>query len=129
MKKPLEGFSIIEPGHSVAAPYAGLILAEFGATGPCGPDANIAKPIALEAIEMVAETALPTHGGFGFAHEYDIERKWREARLYQTAPIPTNPVLAFVARHVHGLPRSYRGRNRMLLLPYPAPRSATPRQA
>ena len=79
----------------------------FDAGKPCGADANIAKLLASEATWKVADTALQTHGGFGFAQEYGIERKWREARIYQTAPISTNLVLAHVAQHVLGLPRSY----------------------
>jgi acyl-CoA dehydrogenase len=79
----------------------------FQAGRPCGPDANIAKLLASEATWKAADTAFQTHGGFGFAQEYDIERKWREVRLYQTAPISTNMVLAYVAQHVLGLPRSY----------------------
>jgi acyl-CoA dehydrogenase len=79
----------------------------FQAGRPCGMDANIAKLLASEATWKAAETTLQTFGGFGFAQEYDIERKWREARLYQTAPISTNLVLAYVAQHVLGLPRSY----------------------
>jgi acyl-CoA dehydrogenase len=79
----------------------------FEAGRPCGADANIAKLLASEATWKAADTALQTHGGFGFAQEYDIERKWREVRIYQTAPISTNMVLAYVAQHVLGLPRSY----------------------
>jgi acyl-CoA dehydrogenase len=79
----------------------------FQAGRPCGADANMAKLLASEATWKAAETALQTHGGFGFAQEYDIERKWREVRLYQTAPISTNLVLAYLAQHVLGLPRSY----------------------
>jgi acyl-CoA dehydrogenase len=79
----------------------------FDAGKPCGADANIAKLLASEATWKAADTALQTHGGFGFAQEYGIERKWREARIYQTAPISTNLVLAHVAQHVLGLPRSY----------------------
>ena len=79
----------------------------FDAGNPCGADANIAKLLASEATWKAADTALQTHGGFGFAQEYGIERKWREARIYQTAPISTNLVLAHVAQHVLGLPRSY----------------------
>jgi alkylation response protein AidB-like acyl-CoA dehydrogenase len=67
----------------------------------------MAKHIAAEAAWEAAEAAMQTHGGFAFAREYDIERKWREARLYQIAPISTNMVLAFIAQHVLGLPRSY----------------------
>jgi acyl-CoA dehydrogenase len=79
----------------------------FQAGRPCGADANIAKLLASEATWKAADTAFQTYGGFAFAQEYDVERKWREVRLYQTAPISTNMVLAYVAQHVLGLPRSY----------------------
>ena len=79
----------------------------FEAGRPCGEDANIAKLLASEATWHAAEACLQTHGGFGFAQEYDVERKWREARLYQTAPISTNLILAYIGQHVLGLPRSY----------------------
>jgi acyl-CoA dehydrogenase len=79
----------------------------FQAGHPCGADANIAKLLASEATWKAADTAFQTLGGFAFAQEYDVERKWREVRLYQTAPISTNMVLAYVAQHVLGLPRSY----------------------
>jgi acyl-CoA dehydrogenase len=74
---------------------------------PCGAEANIAKFLASEASWQAANAALDTHGGFGFAQEYDIERKFRETRLYQVAPISNNLVQAFVGEHVLGLPRSY----------------------
>lgn len=74
---------------------------------PCGEDANIAKLLASEATWNAAEAAMQTHGGFGYAKEYDIERKWREARIYQTAPISTNLILAYIGQHVLGMPRSY----------------------
>ena len=73
----------------------------------CGEDANMAKMLASEAAWEAAETCMQTFGGFAFAREYDIERKWRECRLMKTAPISTNLVLAYVAQHVLGLPRSY----------------------
>ncbi len=73
----------------------------------CGAEANMAKLLASEATWHAADTALQTHGGFGFAQEYDVERKWREVRIYQTAPISTNLILAFLGEHVLGLPRSY----------------------
>ncbi|CAN5744455.1 acyl-CoA dehydrogenase family protein [soil metagenome] len=79
----------------------------FAAGRECGADANIAKLLASEATWHAAEAAMQTHGGFAFAREYDVERKWREARLYQIAPISTNLVLAYVGQHVLGLPRSY----------------------
>ena len=72
-----------------------------------GAQANMAKMLAADASWESAEMCIQTHGGFGFAREYDIERKWREARLYRTAPISTNLILAFLAEHVLGLPRSY----------------------
>jgi len=74
---------------------------------PCGAEANMAKLLASEATWHAADAALQTHGGFGFAQEYDIERKWREVRIYQTAPISTNLILAYLGEHVLGLPRSY----------------------
>lgn len=79
----------------------------FQAGRPCGADANIVKLLASEATWKAADTTFQTHGGFAFAQEYDVERKWREVRIYQTAPISTNMVLAYVAQHVLGLPRSY----------------------
>jgi acyl-CoA dehydrogenase len=79
----------------------------FAAGRECGADANIAKLLASEATWKAAEAAMQTHGGFAFAREYDIERKWRECRLYRIAPISSNMVLAFVAQHVLGLARSY----------------------
>jgi alkylation response protein AidB-like acyl-CoA dehydrogenase len=82
-------------------------LARFAAGQPCGEEANIAKMLAAEAAWAAGEACIQTHGGFGFAEEYDIERKYREARLYQVAPISTNLILSYVAEHVLGLPRSY----------------------
>ncbi|MDR7076091.1 acyl-CoA dehydrogenase [Neobacillus niacini] len=73
----------------------------------CGKEANMAKLLAADASWEAANAALQTHGGFGFAEEYDVERKFRETRLYQVAPISTNLILSFVAEHVLGLPRSY----------------------
>ena len=80
-------------------------LYEQGA--PCGAEANMAKYLASEASWQAANAALDTHGGFGFAEEYDIERKFRETRLYQVAPISNNLVQAYVGQHVLGMPRSY----------------------
>ncbi|MDX5361639.1 MAG: acyl-CoA/acyl-ACP dehydrogenase [Alphaproteobacteria bacterium] len=74
---------------------------------PCGAEANMAKLQASEASWKAADTCLQTHGGFGFAEEYDVERKFRETRLYQIAPISTNMILSFVGEHVLGLPRSF----------------------
>ena len=73
----------------------------------CGPQANMAKMLAAEASWQAADMCLQTHGGFGFAEEYDVERKFRETRLYQIAPISTNLILSYLAEHVLGLPRSY----------------------
>jgi acyl-CoA dehydrogenase len=72
-----------------------------------GKEANMAKLLASEAAWQAADACMQTHGGFGFAEEYDVERKFRETRLYQTAPISTNLILAYLAEHVLGLPRSY----------------------
>ena len=79
----------------------------FDAGQECGADANIAKLLASEAAWKAGEAAMQTHGGFAYAREYEIERKWRETRLYQIAPISTNLVLAYVGQHVLGMPRSY----------------------
>ncbi|HEX2526386.1 MAG TPA: acyl-CoA dehydrogenase family protein [Geminicoccus sp.] len=73
----------------------------------CGAEANMAKMLAAEASWAAAEACVQTHGGFGFAEEYDIERKFRETRLYQVAPISTNLILSYLAEHVLGMPRSY----------------------
>jgi acyl-CoA dehydrogenase len=82
--------------------------AEFYEAGqPCGKEANMAKLLAADASWQAADMCVQTHGGFGFAEEYDIERKFRETRLYQVAPISTNLILAYLAEHVLGLPRSY----------------------
>lgn len=100
----------------LARAYAELEAAElicrkaaalFEAGKPCGAEANMAKLLSSEATWHAAEAALTTHGGFGFAQEYDIERKWREVRIYQTAPVSTNLILAYLSEHVLGLPRSY----------------------
>jgi acyl-CoA dehydrogenase len=79
----------------------------FTAGLPCGDDTNMAKLLASEAAWHAAEACMQTHGGFGFAREYDVERKWRETRLFQTAPISTNMVLAYIGEHILGMPRSY----------------------
>jgi acyl-CoA dehydrogenase len=81
--------------------------AMFDAGVPCGSEANMARFLATEASWNAAEACMQTHGGFGFAREYDVERKWREARLGRIAPVSTNLILAHVAQHVLGLPRSY----------------------
>ncbi len=79
----------------------------FDAHQPCGAEANMAKYLAAKASWEAANACLQFHGGFGFACEYDVERKFRETRLYQVAPLSTNMVLSYVAEHVLGLPRSY----------------------
>jgi alkylation response protein AidB-like acyl-CoA dehydrogenase len=90
---------------------AELMVAEaarrFTAGLDCGTEANMAKMLAADASWAAAEACIQTHGGFGFAEEYDVERKYREARLYQVAPISTNLILSYLAEHVLGLPRSY----------------------
>jgi acyl-CoA dehydrogenase len=79
----------------------------FDTGRPCGAEANMAKHLSGEAAWACAEACFTTHGGFAFAREYDVERKWREARLFRTAPISTNMILAFIGQHVLGMPRSY----------------------
>jgi acyl-CoA dehydrogenase len=79
----------------------------FDSHQPCGAEANMAKYLAAKASWEAANACLQTHGGFGFAHEYDVERKFRETRLYQVAPISTNLILSYIAEHVLGLPRSF----------------------
>ena len=79
----------------------------FDGNQPCGAQANMAKLLAADASWEAANVAVQTHGGYGFATEYDVERKFRETRLYQVAPISTNLILAYIAQHVLGLPRSY----------------------
>ncbi len=100
----------------IARAYAQMRAAElmvregcdkFEAGLPCGEEANMAKLLAAEASWAAAEACVQTHGGFGFAEEYDVERKFRETRLYQVAPISTNLILSYLAEHVLGLPRSY----------------------
>ena len=100
----------------IARAYAQMRAAEllvregcrkFDAGLHCGEEANMAKMVAAEASWAAAEACIQTHGGFGFAEEYDIERKFRETRLYQVAPISTNLILSYLAEHVLGMPRSY----------------------
>ncbi len=79
----------------------------FDAGEPCGAEANIAKLLAADASWEAANVCLQTHGGFGFAAEYDVERKFRETRLYQVAPISTNLILSYIGEHVLGMPRSF----------------------
>ena len=100
----------------IAKAYASMRAAElivhdaarrYEAGGNCGAEANMAKMLAADASWEAANTCLQTYGGFGFAQDFDVERKFRETRLYQVAPISTNLILAFIAEHVLGLPRSY----------------------
>jgi acyl-CoA dehydrogenase len=79
----------------------------FDAGISCGPEANMAKYLASEAAIQAGDACLDCHGGYGFAEEYDVERKFRESRLYRTAPINNNLVAAYVGEHVLGMPRSY----------------------
>ena len=79
----------------------------YDANEPCGAEANMAKLLAAKASWEAANVCLQTHGGFGFAAEYDVERKFRETRLYQVAPISTNLILSYIAEHQLGLPRSF----------------------
>ncbi|HJA37551.1 MAG TPA: acyl-CoA/acyl-ACP dehydrogenase [Candidatus Brevibacterium intestinigallinarum] len=79
----------------------------FDAGKPCGAEANMAKMLASEASWQAGDTCLQTHGGFGMTQEYNVERKFRETRLYQIAPISTNLILSFVGQHVLGMPRSF----------------------
>ncbi|HSV81164.1 MAG TPA: acyl-CoA dehydrogenase family protein [Ramlibacter sp.] len=79
----------------------------FDAHKPCGAEANMSKYLAAKASWQAADMCLQTHGGFGFAEEYDVERKFRETRLYQVAPISTNLIYSYVAEHLLGLPRSF----------------------
>ena len=79
----------------------------FDSGRPCGPEANMAKLLASEAAWQAANASLDAHGGYGFAEEYDIERKFRETRLYITAPVANNLVLSYIGQHVLGMPRSF----------------------
>ena len=79
----------------------------FAAGRDCGEEANIAKLLASEAAWHAADATMQIHGGFGYAREYDVERKWRETRLFQIAPISTNLILSYLGEHVLGMPRSY----------------------
>ena len=108
-----EAHSVLDP---ITAPDARTEAADlmvrkaaalFDAGQRIGPEANMAKLLAAEASWEAADMCLQTHGGFGFSEEYDVERKFRETRLYQVAPISTNLILSYIAEHVLGLPRSY----------------------
>jgi alkylation response protein AidB-like acyl-CoA dehydrogenase len=100
----------------IARAYAQMRAAElmvheaarkYDAGEDIGAEANMAKLLSADASWAAADMCVQTHGGFGFAEEYDIERKFRETRLYQVAPISTNMILSYLAEHVLGLPRSY----------------------
>ena len=100
----------------IARAYANLRAADlmryeaarlFDEGGACGAEANMAKLLAADASWESANVCLQTHGGFGFASEYDVERKFRETRLYQVAPVSTNLILSYIAEHVLGMPRSF----------------------
>jgi alkylation response protein AidB-like acyl-CoA dehydrogenase len=100
----------------IARAYAQMRAAElmvheaackYDAGEDIGAEANMAKLLAADASWAAADMCVQTHGGFGFAEEYDVERKFRETRLYQVAPISTNMILSYLAEHVLGLPRSY----------------------
>jgi alkylation response protein AidB-like acyl-CoA dehydrogenase len=94
-------------GVTAAAEMVSKAAGMFDAGEPCGTEANMCKLLASEASWFAADMCLQTHGGFGFAEEFDIERKFRETRLYQVAPISTNLILSHVATHVLGLPKSF----------------------
>jgi hypothetical protein len=100
----------------IARSYANMRAAElmareairlYEAGRDCGAEANMAKMMAADASFEAANACIQTHGGYGFAEEYDVERKFRETRLYQVAPISTNLILSYLAEHVLGMPRSY----------------------
>ena len=94
-------------GVTAAAEMVNKAAAMFDAGTPCGTEANMSKMLASEASWFAADMCIQTHGGFGFAEEFDIERKFRETRLYQVAPISTNLILSHVATHVLDLPKSF----------------------
>jgi acyl-CoA dehydrogenase len=94
-----------QPGGGQPDALQGCAL--FDAHQACGAEANMAKMLAADASWEAANACLQFHGGFGFAAEYDVERKFRETRLYQVAPISTNLILAYVGEHVLGMPRSF----------------------
>ena len=98
-----EAYTQMEAARLMVCKAAAL----FDAERACGPEANMAKLLASEASWKAADTCLQTHGGFGFAEEYDIERKFRETRLYRVAPVSTNLILGYLGQHVLGMPRSY----------------------
>jgi acyl-CoA dehydrogenase len=93
----------VEAANLMRYKAAGL----FDHKQPCGAEANMAKLLAVDASWEAANACLQTHGGFGFAAEYDVERKFRETRLYQVAPISTNLILSYIGEHVLRMPRSF----------------------
>src|SRR5207248_1892855 len=98
--------------HVEAADLMRLRATELFDRGePCGPEANMAKLLAADASWEAANVAMQTYGGYGLAVDYDIERKFRETRLYQVAPISTNLILAYVGEHILGLPTVFRSPN------------------
>jgi len=100
----------IARAHIQTESAAGMVAraaALFDAAEPCGSEANMAKLVASEASWFAADVCMQTHGGFGFTEEFDVERKFRETRLYQVAPISTNLILSHVATHALGLPKSF----------------------
>ena len=125
MALPLQNLLVVALEQAVAAPMCTCRLADAGARvikierpegdfargydsgRDCGAEANMAKLLAADASWAAADMCVQTHGGFGFAEEFDIERKFRETRLYRVAPISTNLILSYLAEHVLGLPRSY----------------------
>ncbi len=98
-----EGYARLEAAELMVRKATAL----FDAGRPCGAEANMARLLAADAAWDCAEACFTTHGGFAFAREYDIERKWREARLERTAPISPNLILSYIGQHVLGMPRSY----------------------
>ena len=105
-------YTLFNPQHTLIEVEAASLMRwraceKIDAGLSAGAEANMAKYLAAKASWEAANACIQTHGGFGFACEYDIERKFRETRLYQVAPISTNMVLAYIAEHVLGLPRSY----------------------
>ena len=100
----------------IAKAYAQMRAAElmvrealrlYEAGEPCGAEANMAKMLAADASKEAADVCIQTHGGYGFAEEYDIERKFRETRLYQVAPVSTNLILSYIGTHVLGMPKTF----------------------
>ena len=100
----LDGFAAM---HAAMRRDAARLVRAIDAGEPCGPEANMAKYLAAEAALDAGNACIDAHGGYGYAEEYDVERKFRENRLYLVAPISTNLILSYLAEHVLGLPRSF----------------------